>query len=156
MSAVPAMLPQAQQTTIIQPVSQSLEAQPQVRALVISGRLEVRQGFLRKVERLADVTVCSNRTQAEELLGRQTFDLVFCDEHLPDGSYTDLIARHYEQQTPRIVVLTGDGDWSLYFQAVGKGAIDVMRWSACITDIEVTVIRSLHEQERSTAATKVA
>jgi DNA-binding NtrC family response regulator len=59
----------------------------------------------------ADVISCSTRTQAEEVLARQEVDLVFCDEYLPDGSYSDLIhSNHWNHKIPRVVVATRHGD----------------------------------------------
>jgi response regulator RpfG family c-di-GMP phosphodiesterase len=72
--------------------------QRQVRVLVASPQLEVRQALIRTLECLsADVISCSTRSQAEEVLARQEVDLVFCDEHLPDGSYADLIHANQPQ-----------------------------------------------------------
>jgi hypothetical protein len=63
-----------------------------VRALVVSPRLEVRKPLVQVLESLsADVVTCSTRAQADEVLSHQSFEVVFCDEHLPDGSFADLI-----------------------------------------------------------------
>jgi DNA-binding NtrC family response regulator len=156
MSSLPSVVPETVPNGVCQGVFGDTEARRTVRVLVVSSRLEVRQPFLRKIETLAEVTVCSNRTQAEEVLARQSFDLVFCDEYLPEGSYCELIhANHWEGRIPRVVVLTANGDWSLYFEALAKGAYDVIRWSACITDVEMTIIRSLREQEQPAGSCNV-
>jgi hypothetical protein len=77
--------------------------QRHVHALVVSPRLELRKALLHVLESLsADVICCSSRAQAEEVLFHQCFEVVFCDEHLPDGSYADLIhADHCEHRIPR-------------------------------------------------------
>src|SRR5438270_5332993 len=63
-----------------------------VRALVVSPHLEVRQPLLRTLATLSiDVITCSTVAQAKEFLQRDTVDIVFCDEHLPDGQYSDLV-----------------------------------------------------------------
>src|SRR5215470_13540343 len=82
--------------------------QRHVRALVVSPRLEVRKPLLQVLESLsADVIACASRAQADEVLSQQSFDVVFCDEHLPDGTYIDLIhAEHLEHKVPRIIVAT--------------------------------------------------
>lgn len=123
--------------------------QRHVRALVVSPRLEVRKPLLRVLESIsADVISCSTRAQAEEVLCRQAFDVVFCDEHLADGSYADLIhAGYYEGKIPRVVVATRVGEWEFYFEALRKGAFDVVRAPWYATDVEMTVIRALHEEE---------
>jgi DNA-binding NtrC family response regulator len=66
--------------------------------------------------------VSSTCAQAEEVLSKQTVDLVFCDEQLPDGSYDKLIhSNHWDHRIPRVVVTTRTGEWELYFEAVKKG-----------------------------------
>ena len=129
-----------------------------VRALVVSPHLEVRRPLLRTLEALsADVTVCSTREQAEDVLSRQAFEIVFCDDHLPDGSYSDLIhAEHYDHRIPRIAVTTRTGEWELYFEAIAKGAFDVIRSPWYTPDVEMTVIRALREEEQPTLSRAAA
>ena len=123
--------------------------QRHVRALVVSPRLELRKALLHVLESLAaDVISCSSRAEAEEVLSHQCFEVVFCDEHLPDGCYADLIhADHCEHRIPRVIVATRVGEWELYFEAMRKGAFDVVRAPWHATDVEMTVIRALHEEE---------
>ncbi len=122
-----------------------------VRALIVSPHMEVRGRLLRTLEALsADVIVCSTRAQAEEVLSRQAVEIVFCDEHLPDGSYCDLI--HSSGPThviPRVVVTTRTGEWELYFEAMTKGAFDVIRSPWYATDVELAVIRALREPDQA-------
>lgn len=125
-----------------------------VHALVISPRLEVRKPLLRVLEALsADATSCLTKAQAEEVLAHQSFEIVFCDEHLPDGTYADLIhAEHFENKIPRLVVATRVGEWELYFDAMRKGAFDVIRAPWHATDVEMTIIRALHEEQAAVRA----
>jgi DNA-binding NtrC family response regulator len=120
-----------------------------VHALVVSPRLEVRKPLVHVLESLAaDVVTCSTLDQANEVLSHQSFEVVFCDEHLPDGSFADLIhADHYEHRIPRVIVATRVGEWEFYFEAMRKGAFDVVRCPWHATDVEMTVIRALHEEE---------
>jgi DNA-binding NtrC family response regulator len=123
--------------------------QRHVRALLVSPRLEVRKPLLQVLEGFStDVICCSTAAQAEEVLGRQSFEVVFCDEHLAQGSYADLIhSAHFERRIPRVIVVTRVGEWDLYLEALRKGAFDVMRAPWHPTDVEMTVIRALHEEE---------
>jgi DNA-binding NtrC family response regulator len=132
--------------------------QPQARVLVASPQLEVRQVLIRTLECLsADVISCSTRSQAEEVLARQELDLVFCDEHLPDGSYADLIhSNHFNHKIPRLVVTTRHGEWDLYLEALKKGAFDITRSPWHATDVEMILIRALREECQQTAARQVA
>jgi DNA-binding NtrC family response regulator len=126
------------------------DPQRQIRCLIVSSNLDARQRLLQTLESLAvDVIVCSSRTQAEEVLSRQEFEVVFCDERLPDGRYSDLIhANHWEGRIPRIVVTTPAGDWDLYFEALAKGAFDVIRYPGYPSDVEMAVIRALRAEEQ--------
>ena len=129
-------------------VYESGTLQRHVRALIISPNIEVRRTLLRTLEALpTDVIVCSTRTQAEEVLSRQTVDVVFCDEHLPDGSYDGLIhSNHWKHRIPRVVVTARTGERDLCFEAVRNDAFDVIRSPWCAADVEMAVIRALREE----------
>jgi len=87
------------------------------------------------------------------VLSRQTVDVVFCDEHLPDGSYDELIhSNHRDHRIPRVVVTTRTGEWELHFEAVTKGAFDVIRSPWYAADVEMAVIRALREEGQLTSS----
>lgn len=121
--------------------------QRHVRALVVSPELEARKPLLRALEELRlDTLVCSGRAQAEEVLSKQPVEIVFCDERLPDGCYSDLVHPNPAQhRVSRVVVTTRTGDWDFYFEALGKGAFDVIRCPCYAADVEMTVIRAVRE-----------
>jgi DNA-binding NtrC family response regulator len=123
----------------------------QIRVLIVSPLIEVRRPLLRALEKLStDVVVCSTRAQAEEVLSRRAVEVAFCDEHLADGAYQDLIhAEHFDHRIPRVVVTTRTGDWELYFAALAKGAFDVIRSPWHATDVEMVVIRALREEQQA-------
>lgn len=125
-----------------------------VRALVVTSQLELRQSLLHVLETLSmDVIVCSNLAQALEVLCAQEFDLVFCDDRLPDGAYSDLISNqpHTGRAHP-VIVTTRTGDWELYMEALRKGAFDVIRYPGPVTDVELAVIRALREDRATSRA----
>jgi DNA-binding NtrC family response regulator len=127
------------------------QQQRNVRVLVLSPDQEVRQSLRRTLEDLStDVTLCSNRKQGEEVLARQAFELVFCDSHLPDGSFSDLIHPHrWAYGIPRVAVIVRKGDWELHMEALEKGAFAVLHWPGCITDVELAILRAIREEFRS-------
>jgi DNA-binding NtrC family response regulator len=129
-----------------------------IRVLLVSPDMEVRRPLLRTLEALsANVIVCSTRAQAEEVLSSQTVEIVFCDEHLPDGSYCDLIhSFDSDHGIPRVVVTTRTGEWELYFEATTKGAFDVIRSPWYATDVELAVVRALREQNQAAFSPAVA
>jgi DNA-binding NtrC family response regulator len=122
-----------------------------VRALVVSSQLEVSKPLLQTLESLRiDTIVCGGLVQAEEVLSKQTVDVVFCDDYLPDGSYSDLVRpEHWGDRVPRVVVTTRTGDWDLYFDALGKGAFDVIQCPCYAKDVEMTIVRVLREEHES-------
>jgi len=124
-----------------------LVAARHVRALVVSSELEVRKPLLRSLEWLqVDAIVCADLREAEEALSEHSVDVVFCDDRLPDGSYADLLRRS-SSKAPRIVVTTRTGDWELYFEALEKGAFDVIQSPCYSTHVEMTITRVLREEE---------
>lgn len=138
--------------TLVNPLQAMPTLQRCVRALLVSPSLEVRRPLLHVLEGLStDVVCCATLVQAEEVLARQSFEAVFCDEHLLDGSYVDLIhSDHFEGRIPRVIVATRFGEWDLYLEALRKGAFDVVRSPWHATDVEMTVIRALREEEALT------
>jgi len=125
-----------------------LEHARRVRALVISSELEIRKQLLRSLEGLqVEKIVCADLREAEEALSEHLVDIVFCDDRLPDGSYSDLLRRSRSSSRPsRIVVTTRTGDWDLYFEAVEKGAFDVIQSPCYSTHVEMTITRALREE----------
>jgi DNA-binding NtrC family response regulator len=130
------------------PVHHAPTPQRLVRALLVSARPEVRKPLLEALEALSNVTCCSTRLQAKQALCRRSFEVVFCDEHLPDGSFADLIHAHcFEYKIPRVIVATRVGEWELYFEALRKGAFDVIRSPWHAADVQMAVTRALREEE---------
>jgi DNA-binding NtrC family response regulator len=93
--------------------------------------------------------VCSNRAQAEEVLSRQSFELIFCDAHLSDGSYVELI-HGTSRACPgsRIVVTVRERDSEFNTNAAARGAFAVVRWPGFATDIELTLLRAMRQQNQ--------
>lgn len=119
-----------------------------VSALVVSPELDVRKPLLRTLECLQiETIVCSSRAQAEVILCSEAVDIIFCDDRLPDGSYSDLVhVRRLGKTVPRVVVTTRTGDWDLYFAALDQGAFDVIQCPCYPKDVEMTIVRLLTEE----------
>jgi DNA-binding NtrC family response regulator len=154
---MPSLLTQAQSSSVLASNNNAGVSLQRIRALLVSPDMDVRRPLLRALETLcADVIVCLTRAQAEEVLSRQAVEMVFCDEHLPDGSYCDLIRSFGpDGAIPRVVLITRTGEWELYFEATSKGAFDVIRSPWHATDLELAVIRACREQDRP-ASVRVA
>src|SRR5579864_8059597 len=71
--------------------------------------------------------------------------LIFCDSHLADGKYQDLLAPY----GPRVVVMSRGADWEEFREAMQWGAFDVISAPCRPTDVEWMVIQA-KRQERKT------
>ena len=71
-----------------------------------------------------------------------------CSTLLAGASYSDLLGpSRSRSKALRIVVTTRTGDWELYFEALGKGAFDVIQSRCYSTHVEMTITRILREEE---------
>jgi two-component system response regulator PilR (NtrC family) len=134
----------------LDPQEKESQMQKPWRVLVVSSHMECRKSLLQILDTLPiDVITCATLEEAEEVLGRQPFELVFCDEYLPDGSFHDLIAgRENGHKRPLIAVLIRAGDWGDYVTAVRLGAFEAIRYPFHATDVELVIIRATHELEK--------
>lgn len=124
-----------------------------VRALLVSPEWEVRRVIVRILEGIGiDMVTCSTTTAAEEALFNQPFDVVFCDEYLPDGSYADLLLPNRWESNPRVIVVTRVGEWDLYIDALSKGAFDVVRAPWHAADVEIAVLHALRDRAKERLA----
>jgi len=125
-------------------------------ALIASSHLECRRVLLRILKDLGvNAFASATLAEAEEVLSRKRVALVFCDDHLTDGSYRDLLrSLRTWKQSPHTVVTTRTGEWKEYLEALGLGAFDMIQYPYRSTDVELSVIRALggnHESDRTTA-----
>jgi len=118
--------------------------------LVASADVEHRRALIRLLDNLSlNVLSTSDLRQAEEVLARQSVSLVFCDDQLPDGSYRELLTtRRMGHKAPRVVVTTVTGEWKDYLEAMRLGVFDVIHAPFHPTDVELVVIRAIHDEEQ--------
>jgi DNA-binding NtrC family response regulator len=73
-------------------------------------------------------TVCtSSVSESNKVLSVSSFDLVFCDRYLPDGSYRDVLAiiTTLNYHLP-LVVTCRHADWDQYLEALRHGAFELI------------------------------
>jgi two-component system, NtrC family, response regulator AtoC len=71
------------------------------------------------------VSACSTIAEAEQVLAKESFDLMFVDVRLPDGDGTDLLARVSNRaDKPMIVMMTGYGTVESAVSCIRAGAFD--------------------------------
>jgi DNA-binding NtrC family response regulator len=103
-------------------------------------------------QRRYDVASASTIAAAQELLGRDNFDLIFLDVRLPDGEGTDLLRQlQGRPQKPLAVVVTGFGSVESAVSCMRDGAFDYIIKPFSSDQIDIT----LRKAEEFTQLVKV-
>ncbi len=90
-----------------------------------------------------DPVLVSSVRECREILAHKKVGLVFCERHLADGSYQDLLAAcPQSDDRPRVVVTSRSADWDEYREAMQYGAFDIISVPCRHTDIEWMVIQA--------------
>jgi DNA-binding NtrC family response regulator len=115
--------------------------------LVVSGRFENKRMLLHILYDLpVFVFTASTVRQAHEVLASRPIRLLFCEEHLADGSYRDLLdSIHRVQPTTQLVLMLSTGEWQEYLDAMSLGAREVIRCPLQPTDVELVLIRAARD-----------
>ncbi|MDM8535597.1 sigma-54 dependent transcriptional regulator [Desulfobacterales bacterium HSG17] len=97
-----------------------------------------------------DITSAFTFKQGLELALSKSFDVVFLDVGLPDGSGLDLLPRLKETKfNPEVIIITGDGDPDGAELAINTGAWDYIEKSASTKKIVLPMIRAMKYREKS-------
>src|SRR6516162_9709643 len=76
-------------------------------------------------QRRYDVAAVANIAAAQELLSKDTFDLMFVDVRLPDGEGTDLLRQLQSRpEKPLVVMMTGFASVESAVSCMRDGAFD--------------------------------
>jgi DNA-binding NtrC family response regulator len=87
-----------------------------------------------------DVASTGTIAGAEELMAKDTFDLIFVDVRLPDGEGTDLLRKLQSRPTkPMVVMVTGFGSVESAVDCMRNGAFDYMLKPYSNDQLEVTL-----------------
>jgi DNA-binding NtrC family response regulator len=112
--------------------------------LVASSNLENRRALMQILQRQGlEPIAASTLAECHEFLQNDTVGLIFCDFHLTDGSYRDLLdmARSLREKT-RVVLTAKRTNWDEYLEAMRLGAFDVIGCPCRPTDVEWMVIQA--------------
>jgi DNA-binding NtrC family response regulator len=94
-----------------------------------------------------NVYVASTLKQAKEVLSREAFTLVFCDERLGGESYRELLhSMETNDNRLRLVVMLQTGEWEEYLEAVALGAFEAIRCPIEPSDVVKTLIQATQGQ----------
>jgi DNA-binding NtrC family response regulator len=125
--------------------------------MIASSDLESRQALNRILVQEGYETICASRiSECLEVLSQQEIALIFCERHLADGSYRDLLkgSRPLNQKL-RVVVTSRQADWDEYKEALQTGAFDLIMSPCQPTDVLWTIIHAKKDEyERSHAMTR--
>ena len=93
----------------------------------------------------------SRLSECPELLSRQNVALIFCERHLADGTYRELVSavRTLNHKAP-LIVTSRSADWDEYLEALRQGAFDLIA-SPCQPNDVFWALKQIEreEQERS-------
>ncbi len=111
------------------------------RILILDDELVIRKALEEQLRRKR-FSVCSVETlkDAEKHLGKDEFDLLFVDVHLPDGNGTELLERVASMSNPPLVVImTGYGTVESAVKCMQSGAFDYIIKPFSSSQIDVLV-----------------
>jgi DNA-binding NtrC family response regulator len=113
--------------------------------LLVSCRPENRKMLMRVFDGSPiDSYAAPTITEAREALNSRGFSVVFCEEHLSDGTYSDLLGDVRSTQSgTRFVVMLCIGEWEEYLEALRLGADEVLRCPLQPTDIDLALIHAM-------------
>lgn len=94
-----------------------------------------------------DPICISTLRECHEALAKNGVGLVFCDPHVADGTYLDLLAAYrLTDHKPRVVVTSRCADWEDFKEAMRWGAFDVISSPCRPTDVEWMVIQARRDE----------
>jgi DNA-binding NtrC family response regulator len=118
--------------------------------LVACAEMRSRNTLIHMLEGMSvGVISCSTLSQAKEVLTSQKIELVFCDEHLSDGSFRNLLgANQVWIGKPHVVVIVHFGERGEYKEALQLEPFEVISSPLHPTDVELAVIRAMRDEMR--------
>jgi DNA-binding NtrC family response regulator len=91
----------------------------------------------------------SQLSEGRALLQSQTVGMVFCERHLADGSYLDLLPA---ARTVPVVVTSRLADWDEYLEALRNGAVDLIASPFKKSDVTSALAQALSEKSAAVSA----
>jgi DNA-binding NtrC family response regulator len=118
--------------------------------LVIASDPETRRALssILQTEGLKPVQA-SQLSEGRALLQSQTVGMVFCERHLADGSYLDLLPA---ARTVPVVVTSRLADWDEYLEALRNGAVDLIASPFKKSDVTSALAQALSEKSAAVSA----
>src|SRR5687767_5590083 len=114
---------------------------PIEKIIVLEDDMIVRKNLEQQLrQRRYDVASATTIAEAQELLSKDNFDLIFVDIRLPDGEGTDLLKQIQQRAfKPLAVMVTGFGSVESAVNCMQNGAFDYIIKPFSADTIEVTL-----------------
>src|SRR5438874_12874236 len=114
---------------------------PIEKIIVLEDDIIIRKNLEQQLrQRRYEVASAGTIAAAQELLARDTFDLIFVDVRLPDGEGTDLLRELQSRpQKPLAVIVTGFGSVESAVNCMRDGAFDYLIKPFSFDQLDVTL-----------------
>ncbi|MBC8001825.1 MAG: sigma-54-dependent Fis family transcriptional regulator [Opitutaceae bacterium] len=114
---------------------------PIEKIVVLEDDLVIRKNLEQQLrQRRFDVASASTIAEAQNILSKDNFDLIFVDVRLPDGEGTDLLRElQTRPQKPLVVIITGFGSVESAVDCMRNGAFDYLIKPFSSDQLEVTL-----------------
>lgn len=121
---------------------------PALEVLVASSELESRLHLRNILTKLGMDPICVPTIRdCHQSMAQKQIGLVFCDTHLADGTYIDILSfRRGTEGKPRVVVTSRLADWDEFKEALRRGAFDLIASPCRPTDVEWMLIQAKRDE----------
>lgn len=94
-------------------------------------------------------TICASTVgECKGVFANQDIDLVFCERHLTDGTYRDVLAiARSRRRSARLVVMSSSPNWDEYLEALRDGAFDLIASPCGMADIAYVLDQAQREDQ---------
>jgi DNA-binding NtrC family response regulator len=118
--------------------------------VVASADLESRRLVTSALHRDGLDSICTSTVrECRELIAKEKVALVFCEEHLADGDFRDVLsATRSLKSAARVVVTSREFNWDRYLEAMRLGAFEVIASPCRPTDVEWMVSQARRDERR--------
>lgn len=118
--------------------------------LIVDDDRLVTDSLRQVVERMGHTaSVAASVAEALRIFADGSYDIVFCDVRMPDGSGLDILPRiRGASPAPEVIIITGYGDPDGAELAIRKGAWDYVEKPLSVRDVMLSVERALQYREK--------
>lgn len=117
-------------------------------AVILSSDLEWRRALAQMLGANGiDYACASSLADCKEIVARESVGLIFCDSHLADGTFQDLLHSMWSlDPRVKIVVISHMDDWNEHLATARMGAFGVIPFPCQPTDIEWVLSRAVRSE----------